>query len=81
MWRKDAPITTATPAYYAQQVMECVKAGARIVGGCCGTTPEHIRQIARLLGDADAAARARMGDEKADAAAGKRLSKPDSASA
>lgn len=40
----------SAPAYYAQQVMECVKAGARIVGGCCGTTPEHIRQIARLLG-------------------------------
>lgn len=38
------------PAYYAQQVMACVKEGARIVGGCCGTTPEHIRQIARLLG-------------------------------
>ena len=40
----------SAPAYYAQQVMECVKAGARIVGGCCGTTPEHIRQISRLLG-------------------------------
>lgn len=38
------------PAYYAQQVMVCVKEGAQIVGGCCGTTPEHIRQIARLLG-------------------------------
>ena len=38
------------PAYYAQQVMGCVKEGARIIGGCCGTTPEHIRQIARLLG-------------------------------
>lgn len=38
------------PAYYAQQVMGCVKEGARIIGGCCGTTPEYIRQIARLLG-------------------------------
>ena len=38
------------PAYYAQQVAACVKEGARIIGGCCGTTPEHIRQIARLLG-------------------------------
>ena len=54
----------SAPAYYAQQVMECVKAGARIVGGCCGTTPEHIRQIARLLGTPKLP-RVRMGDEKA----------------
>lgn len=54
----------SAPAYYAQQVMECVKAGARIVGGCCGTTPEHIRQIARLLGTS-MPPRVRMGDEKA----------------
>ena len=53
----------SAPAYYAQQVMECVKAGARIVGGCCGTTPEHIRQIARLLGT-PMPPRVRMGDEK-----------------
>ena len=54
----------SAPTYYAQQVMECVKAGARIVGGCCGTTPEHIRQIARLLGT-PMPPRVRMGDEKA----------------
>ena len=54
----------SAPAYYAQQVMECVKAGARIVGGCCGTTPEHIRQIARLLGT-PMPPRVRMDDEKA----------------
>lgn len=54
----------SAPAYYAQQVMECVKAGARIVGGCCGTTPEHIRQIARLLGT-PMPPRVRQGDEKA----------------
>lgn len=54
----------SAPAYYAQQVMECVKAGARIVGGCCGTTPEHIRQIARLLGT-PMPPRVWMGDEKA----------------
>lgn len=54
----------SAPAYYAQQVMECVKTGARIVGGCCGTTPEHIRQIARLLGT-PMPPRVRMDDEKA----------------
>ena len=31
------------------QMEELVKAGANIVGGCCGTTPEHIRQIVQIL--------------------------------
>jgi len=37
------------PGYFAQQVQSCVSAGASIVGGCCGTTPAHIAQTARLL--------------------------------
>ena len=28
-----------------------IAAGVRLVGGCCGTTPEHIRQIARAVRD------------------------------
>ncbi len=34
----------------ASQIVELVKAGANIVGGCCGTTPEHIRQIVQVVG-------------------------------
>ena len=37
------------PAYYAQQVMACVAHGAKIVGGCCGTTPEHMRVLAAAM--------------------------------
>jgi homocysteine S-methyltransferase len=37
------------PAVYAQFVRDWLSAGARIVGGCCGTTPEHIRQVRDLL--------------------------------
>ena len=33
----------------SSQIVELVKAGANIVGGCCGTTPEHIRQIVQIL--------------------------------
>ncbi len=33
------------PDYYAQQVVACVAHGARIVGGCCGTTPKHMYQM------------------------------------
>lgn len=32
-----------TPEMMAAEVAPLVEAGARIVGGCCGTTPEHIR--------------------------------------
>lgn len=37
------------PHYYAEQVCACVRAGARMIGGCCGTRPEHIQQIALEL--------------------------------
>lgn len=33
------------PEAYAAFVPEIVRAGARIVGGCCGTTPDHIRAM------------------------------------
>lgn len=34
-----------TPEEFASQLQEIVKSGACIVGGCCGTTPEHIRKM------------------------------------
>lgn len=38
-----------TPEEMAAQVEEYLKEGlVNIIGGCCGTTPEHIREIARL---------------------------------
>ncbi len=37
------------PAPFAEGIAECLQAGARIVGGCCGTTPEHIRAVAGVL--------------------------------
>jgi 5-methyltetrahydrofolate--homocysteine methyltransferase len=37
-----------TPAEFAESVPELVEAGATFVGGCCGTTPDFIRQIAQL---------------------------------
>ena len=38
------------PAYFAEQVSACVQVGAKIVGGCCGTTPSHIALLSRMLG-------------------------------
>ena len=36
-----------TPEFMASKVPELIKAGAQIIGGCCGTTPEHIAAMAR----------------------------------
>ncbi len=43
----------ATPDYFAKFAKRFTNAGASIVGGCCGTTPEHIRTMSgsvRALG-------------------------------
>lgn len=33
------------PDEYAKEMIELVKAGASVVGGCCGTTPLHIKKL------------------------------------
>ena len=50
-------IYRATPEYFAAMAVEMVEAGAALVGGCCGTTPEHIRRIAERLKGMKPAAR------------------------
>lgn len=42
-------IYLATPEYFADRGQEMARAGARLLGGCCGTTPEHIRALAQRL--------------------------------
>ncbi len=39
----------ATPAYLAEHARAYRAAGARVIGGCCGTTPEHIAAVRRAL--------------------------------
>jgi homocysteine S-methyltransferase len=38
-------IYLCSPEYMAQYARRLLWAGAKIVGGCCGTTPEHIKEI------------------------------------
>ena len=38
-------IYLSSPAYMAEYAGKMLEAGARIVGGCCGTTPDHIRAM------------------------------------
>jgi methionine synthase / methylenetetrahydrofolate reductase (NADH) len=38
-------IYLCSPEYMAQYARRYLQAGVRMIGGCCGTTPEHIKQI------------------------------------
>ena len=39
-----------TPGYMAGKVSELINAGANIIGGCCGTTPVHIKEMYNAAG-------------------------------
>jgi homocysteine S-methyltransferase len=41
----------APPEYFGDYALAFVEAGARLVGGCCGTTPEHITHMRVALDD------------------------------
>ncbi|MHC4394579.1 MAG: homocysteine S-methyltransferase family protein [Planctomycetota bacterium] len=44
----DQTVFEMSPRPFAAGIEECLAAGARLVGGCCGTTPEHIRTVAGI---------------------------------
>lgn len=57
----------ATPEYFQLYARRLYKAGIKAVGGCCGTTPEHIKKIAsaaRMLGGGAADGGGGMRDEQ-----------------
>ena len=39
----------SSPEYFALFAQEAAEIGTRLIGGCCGTTPEHIRAIAEAV--------------------------------
>ena len=39
-----------SPGKFAREMLQLKKAGANILGGCCGTTPEHIRMLKEMCG-------------------------------
>jgi methionine synthase I (cobalamin-dependent)/5,10-methylenetetrahydrofolate reductase len=62
----DRRIYLASPDYMGSYARRMIQAGARFVGGCCGTTPDHIRKIHAYVSSlqprlvaADVSARAR----------------------
>jgi len=38
-----------TPEFFAEKTTDLIDAGVSIIGGCCGTTPEHIRAIRKVI--------------------------------
>jgi methionine synthase I (cobalamin-dependent)/5,10-methylenetetrahydrofolate reductase len=46
-------VYVSTPEYVGQVMRQCVEAGAALIGGCCGTTPEHVRAVRGELDKVD----------------------------
>ncbi len=42
-------VYSMSPGKFAREMLRLRKAGARILGGCCGTTPEHIRMLKDMI--------------------------------
>ncbi len=45
MTKKKAFVLRIQPEMMAANVDKLIDAGANIIGGCCGTTPAHIKAI------------------------------------
>jgi len=48
-YKDGVTIFPETPDDMASQINEIIKAGANIIGGCCGTTPEHISRVREVV--------------------------------
>lgn len=45
----DRVLYMTSPEYMAEYARRFIQAGAHLVGGCCGTTPDHIRAIGAMV--------------------------------
>lgn len=45
-------IYLASPDYIVAWARRAMRAGARFLGGCCGTTPDHIKALRQVVGEA-----------------------------
>jgi 5-methyltetrahydrofolate--homocysteine methyltransferase len=45
VFRDGATLFLETPEMMSAKTVDLIKAGANIIGGCCGTTPAHIQAI------------------------------------
>jgi 5-methyltetrahydrofolate--homocysteine methyltransferase len=49
VYRDGQTVFPESPEEMASFLLPILEAGANIVGGCCGTTPEHIRQMREII--------------------------------
>jgi 5-methyltetrahydrofolate--homocysteine methyltransferase len=49
IFREGETIFPETPEMMAAKVQSLIESGANIIGGCCGTTPAHIRALANKI--------------------------------
>ena len=49
VYKNGETLFLESPEQMAGFVNTLINAGANIIGGCCGTTPEHIKQIAKIV--------------------------------
>lgn len=49
VYEEGKTIFPETPEEMAGYVPQLVEAGANVIGGCCGTTPEHVKKIGEKL--------------------------------
>jgi methionine synthase I (cobalamin-dependent) len=49
-------IYPVSPEYFTECARDCIRAGANIIGGCCGTTPEYIQSVSLMLKNSNSAA-------------------------
>ncbi len=48
---EGVPVYSETPETMGALIPDLVSAGASVIGGCCGTTPEHIRAFKTAVAD------------------------------
>jgi homocysteine S-methyltransferase len=63
----DRLLYPSDPEYFARLTAECADAGARLVGGCCGAGPEHIRALKQALAEGGRPVRAEPAEPAAEA--------------
>lgn len=49
MWNAQAQDGYLSPEAFSEEMRVLMHAGARVVGGCCGTTPAHIQALAQVI--------------------------------
>ena len=47
--KDNKPFYSETPEFMAEKAQELIRIGVAIIGGCCGTTPEHISALRRMV--------------------------------